>query len=247
MKSWQYILTTAVAAAVAIGLLVVLATVVPLRNNKICKEIEIEVRDFDEYRFTSAAIVEQHLKSSGRYPAGKLASEIDLAEIERTISELSVVKRAVCYFDNSGNMKIEITQRRPLFRVKSVNKDYYVDDDRKRMDTSIRFSAYVPVVTGNVNDEFAVTELYDFIEYVTGSGRWASAFTQIYVYPDNSVELIPRVGNFTIEFGTLDRYREKLGKLDLFLEKMPRYKSWNEYSTINLEYKDQVVCTRREM
>lgn len=246
MKVWQHIAISAVSAAVSISLLAVMVFVVPSRKEKVCHEIHIKVCDFDKYRFVSAHTVELHLKMSGHYPAGRKSSEIDLSEIERRIDELNVVKTASCYFDNNGDLQIEITQRMPLYRVKSVKNDYYVDSDRKIMSTSVHFSAYVPLVTGNVDDKFAVSELYDFMEYLTKSSRWGSAFSQVYVYPDNSVELIPRIGNFTIEMGKLDRYREKLDKLDIFLEKMPLYKSWNEYSAISLKYRDQVVCTRRD-
>ena len=31
-------------------------------------------------------------------------------------------------------------------------------------------------------------------------------------------------------------------KLDKFLEVLPKYHSWDKYSVINLEFKDQVVC-----
>jgi cell division protein FtsQ len=123
--------------------------------------------------------------------------------------------------------------------------DYYVDTDRKRMRTSIRFSAYVPVVTGYVDFEFASTELYDFIVYLQSESRWRSAFTQINICNGSEIELIPRVGDFVVRLGSLERYESILEKLDKFLSVLPKYHSWDKYSVINLEFRDQVVCTKR--
>lgn len=229
-------------AVTAVGLGVVMSVVVPDRGERVCEGVVCEVRDGDEYEFVSAEGIERYLKGSGLYPVGKRLGEIGLSEIEGKIGEMSMVKEARCYFDARGWLHVAVMQRVPLYRVKCTNGDYYVDRDRKRMPTSVRWTAYVPVVSGTVSEEFATGELFDFMCYVTGESRWASAFTQVCVYPDNSVELIPRVGNFVVVMGELDRYVQKLEKLDVFMDRVYRYKSWGEYSVINLEYRDQVVC-----
>lgn len=245
MKRWQYGIIWTFEVVIIIALSIVISVVVPDREEKVCNEISFEVTDYDKYQFITTERIEQHLKSTGTNPIGEKTSDIDLSEIERAVSSLNLVKEAVCYFDTEGRLNIKASQRVPLFRVKSANGDYYVDSDRQLMPTSIRYTAHVPVVTGNVDQTFATTELYDFIRFIVNDSRWKSAFTQIYVYPDNEVELIPRVGNFIIDMGRLDRYEAKLNKLDIFLDKVPRYKSWNEYSEIDLKYRDQVVCKRR--
>lgn len=243
MKTWQRILVYTLLIVSALGIAGVIAFVVPPRGDRICEEIHLSVSDFDEYRFVTTAGIEQHLKSKGLYPIGTPLSEIDLSEIETSIGEISLIKEAVSYFDSQGNLNISVTQRVPLFRVKTANGDFYVDTDRKRMPTSRRYTAHVPLVTGNVHPEFATAELFDFMLYLSGESRWATAFTQVYVYPNNEVELVPRVGNFIIEMGDLSRYPQKLYKLDVFLDKIPKYKPWDAYSSINLKYKDKVVCT----
>ena len=153
-----------------------------------------------------------------------------------------MIKSVKCYFSNNGDVNVSVAQRVPIFRVIDGGASYYIDNERKRMSTSIKFSAYVPVVTGNVNFQFATTNLYDFVVYLQSESRWRSAFTQIYVYPNNEVDLVPRVGDFVVKMGTLDRYESKLKKLDKFLDVLPKYHSWNKYSVINLEFRDQVVC-----
>jgi cell division protein FtsQ len=242
MKLWHKILFSVLITLLVGGLVVVLAFVVPSNDTTKCENIHLSVTDYDDFKFISDNDVRLQLQNSGVYPVGKLHSDIDLTEMEASLLKLSMIKSVKCYFATNGDVNVAVTQRVPVFRVMEEGRSYYIDNERKRMSTSIKFSAYVPVVTGNVNFEFATTNLYDFIVYLQSESRWRSAFTQIYVYPDNKVELVPRVGDFIIKMGSLDRYEAKLKKLDKFLEVLPKYHSWDKYSVINLEFKDQVVC-----
>lgn len=242
MKLWHKILFSVLITLLVGGLVVVLAFVVPSNDTKKCENIHLSVTDYDDFKFISDNDVRLQLQNSGVYPVGKLHSDIDLTEMEASLLKLSMIKSVKCYFATNGDVNVAVTQRVPVFRVMEEGRSYYIDNERKRMSTSIKFSAYVPVVTGNVNFEFATTNLYDFIVYLQSESRWRSAFTQIYVYPDNKVELVPRVGDFIIKMGSLDRYEAKLKKLDKFLEVLPKYHSWDKYSVINLEFRDQVVC-----
>ena len=242
MKLWHKILFSVLITLLVGGLAVVLAFVVPSNDTKKCENIHFSVTDYDDFKFISESDVQVQLQNSGVYPVGKLHSDIDLTEMEVSLLKLNMIKSVKCYFATNGDVNVAVTQRVPVFRVMEEGRSYYIDNERKRMSTSIKFSAYVPVVTGNVNFEFAITNLYDFIVYLQSESRWRSAFTQIYVYPDNKVELVPRVGDFIIKMGSLDRYEAKLKKLDKFLKVLPKYHSWDKYSVINLEFRDQVVC-----
>ena len=242
MKLWHKILFSVLITLLVGGLVVVLAFVVPSNDTKKCENIHLSVTDYDDFKFISENDIQVQLQNSGVYPVGKLHSDIDLTEMEVSLLKLNMIKSVKCYFATNGDVNVAVTQRVPVFRVMEEGRSYYIDNERKRMSTSIKFSAYVPVVTGNVNFEFAITNLYDFIVYLQSESRWRSAFTQIYVYPDNKVELVPRVGDFIIKMGSLDRYEAKLKKLDKFLKVLPKYHSWDKYSVINLEFRDQVVC-----
>ena len=246
MQLWKKILLMLSIILLVCGLVVTLVMVVPKSNDIKCENIHLKVSDYDNFQFISERDVELQLKNRALYPIGKMHSDINLTAIEQALMQLNMVKSVTCFFANNGDVCVSVTQRVPMFRVKDDGVDYYIDNDRKRMPTSIRFSAYVPVVTGNVSFDFASTELYDFIVYLQSESRWSSAFTQICIYNGTEVELIPRVGDFVVRLGVLDRYESKLKKLDKFLSVLPKYHSWDKYSVINLEFRDQVVCTKRK-
>jgi cell division protein FtsQ len=68
--------------------------------------------------------------------------------------------------------------------------------------------------------------------------------TQIHILPDGKISLIPLVGNHLIEMHSYDNLDKKLRKLELFYKKAMNQGGWGKYSKINIEYKNQIVCTK---
>jgi cell division protein FtsQ len=88
-------------------------------------------------------------------------------------------------------------------------------------------------------------DVYHFVNYINDDDFWSAQIDQIYVDGKDEVTLIPRVGNHIVHLGTFENYEGKLRNLEAFYDKVLPEVGWNKYSTINLEYKDQVVCKKR--
>jgi cell division protein FtsQ len=58
------------------------------------------------------------------------------------------------------------------------------------------------------------------------------------------MELVPKIGKQLIIFGDAADAREKLENLATFYRKVMSQKDWDLYKTINLKYKNQVVCSK---
>jgi cell division protein FtsQ len=123
--------------------------------------------------------------------------------------------------------------------------NFYVDKDRRIMPVSSSFAVYVPMATGEIDEEFARNDLFDFALFLHQNPDWDAWVEQIVVLPNRKVELIPRVGDFRIVMGNLDDYPAKLSKFVLFVEEGLNNVGWNRYSAISLKYDNQVVCTRK--
>ena len=60
--------------------------------------------------------------------------------------------------------------------------------------------------------------------------------------------MIPQVGNHEIVFGAANSNKDvvaKLNKLKIFYQEGLPFEGWNKYNQINLKYKNQVVCKKR--
>lgn len=215
-------------------------------RNRTCERFEIVVKDSVHTRFIASKDIERLLKTKKLNPEGKRVKDINTLEIEHAIQGNKLVKSAHVFIAQNGDVIAEIHQRNPVLRVISHTQgNYYIDNHRKRMPTSSNFAVYVPIATGNISEEFAKDKLYDFAVFLQENPEWDAWVEQIVVNQSNDVEIVPRVGDFRVTLGDLDHFTDKLAKFTLFAEKGLNVVGWNRYSKINLQFDNQVVCTKK--
>ncbi|MDR2621524.1 MAG: cell division protein FtsQ [Dysgonamonadaceae bacterium] len=226
-----------------IGFTMVYLNFFHLSEDLICKKVEVEVANTLGQNYISENEVVTLMKNMNVFPVGKNLSKISASEIEEKLANNKLIKKAECFKTVGGDVRIKVYQRIPVLRVFSQNGSYYVDNERQIMPVPNNFAAYVPVAVGNIDNEYAKKQLYDFANYIQKDKFWNSQITQIYVTSRQEIILTPTVGNHQIILGKIEDYVENLDKLRVFYEKGLNKIGWNRYSTINLKYKNEVVCT----
>ena len=103
--------------------------------------------------------------------------------------------------------------------------------DKKLQKSYDDFMNLINFVSRVRNDEFWGAEVVQFVASTTPSG-------------EISLRLVPRSGDFIIEFGTLADREEKLAKLQLFYDKGLSRIGWGVYKTIDVRYDKQVICKK---
>lgn len=87
--------------------------------------------------------------------------------------------------------------------------------------------------------------LFQLANFVEQNSFWKAQISQIFVNENGDFELTPRVGGHIIIFGSSANLEGKFENLMTFYKKGLSRTGWNEYSIINLKFKNQVVCTKR--
>ena len=91
-------------------------------------------------------------------------------------------------------------------------------------------------------------KLLTFVEFVEEDDFWRSEVVQIAARTTPSgaleVELVPRSGRHTILFGRIEQVERKFDKLMRFYRSGLQNIGWDAYRTIDIRYKDQVVCKK---
>lgn len=91
-------------------------------------------------------------------------------------------------------------------------------------------------------------KLLTFVETVEDDDFWRSEVVQIAAHTTPSgaleVELTPRSGRFTILFGRLEEVDRKLDKLMRFYRNGLSTLGWETYRSIDIRYRNQVVCKK---
>ncbi|MCB0396542.1 MAG: hypothetical protein KDD36_07810 [Flavobacteriales bacterium] len=233
------------------------------RKQVTCKDIEVLIQGSDAIHFLDEKRVRLMLMDMGELILNKRASEIPLSTLEARLRNNPYVKEADLYMTLDGILEVSLQQREPIARIMTgPSKSYYIDREGYLMPPPDYFTAHVPVINGHFSlpfhsekpigeggiataDSSLIRDLYALAKYVHDDPFWNSQVVQIYVNRHKEIELIPRVGDHRILLGNVEDMNGKLDKLRVFYNEGLRYTDWNQYSTINLKYKNQIICTKR--
>ena len=212
-------------------------------GNKICNRFEIELTETKDFQLINEDEISKLLFDKNLHPFDKKLRKVNTESIEALLRKNPVIKSAECYKTPSGIVHVTVHQRTPKFRVVG-HESYYIDNERNWMPVTPNFSAYVPVVSGRVSKSMASKELFDFVTFLEDNPFWNAQIEQIFITDDLKIEIVPRVGDAIIVLGTLENFPSKLEKLRKLYTKGFNVFGWNRYNRIDLQYKDQVICTK---
>ncbi|PXV68163.1 cell division protein FtsQ [Dysgonomonas alginatilytica] len=215
-------------------------------QDKICNQFEIVVNNEDTDRFINVADLEKDIDSRGLNPYGKQLKEVNTLAIQEALLSNKLIKSAEVFLTSGGGIRAVIIERIPILRVMPAGgQSYYIDKDGEKMPLSIHNTAYLPIATGEIKDEFAKTDLYKFALFLSKNEFWNAQIEQIVVQSPNEVVLITRIGNHEVLMGKLEDVDAKLDRLKKFYTEALPGTGWNRYTKINLKYDKQVVGTKR--
>jgi cell division protein FtsQ len=164
---------------------------------------------------------------------------------------------AYAHVDMRGFLFIDITQKRPVARVlHSDGVSYYIGSDGGMLPLSDNFTARVPVITGtltplhqgqNVSENPTWNALFKLMQTIRHD-RFASALLEeVHREPSGELVLVPKLGECMIRFGPVENTESKLAKLRGFYEHTVHDVDLNQYESIDLRFKGQVVCKKHAL
>jgi cell division protein FtsQ len=223
------------------------------KSNRTLKGININILDTALF-FIKKEDTQQLLLDMG-YDSGTVVQDINIANVERILSNTPFVKTVNVYIDISGNLCVNLKQRKPILRFFTKNKrSYYITEDRYVMHTSRNYSSRVPIITCDYNFNMTsgadtidldskVMELFELGQFLRSTPFWEAQIAQIDIN-NGLATCIPQVGNHIIKLGPLKDLEKKFEKLEVFYQQGLPKTGWNEYSEINLQYEGQIICNK---
>ena len=259
------VLNISVLVLSVIGLFVSLAFSSRESDKIPCRNIAIEVDHSTDNFFVTKGDVMDMILSKGDSLIGSPITSIPIGVYERHISANPSVKRAEVYTKHNGIFAVKVYQREPILRVfNSEGVSFYLDVEGSIMPTSESYTARVPVASGLIPDKLfemerynvntmsdslknvsCLDELFELATFIKTHERWKSLIQQIRVESNGELTVVPTFGDHHILLGTTDKLELKFKKLQLFYMKGLNKTGWDQYSHINLKYKDQVICTKK--
>lgn len=187
--------------------------------------------------------------------ANKPLGSLSPIEMEAGLKSLDFVKSADVYVDANNTLNVLVTQREPILRI--INHEgysMYVDKDGTTMPPSLHYAPRVLVAYANVPNnldtlkiakEGIQKDLFTLTHLIREDRFLNILIEQISVDPHGEWTLVPKLGPSRILIGELDDMDEKIESIKKLYKKILPAEGWDKYSTVNLKFKGQVICTKR--
>ena len=166
-----------------------------------------------------------------------------LNELENTLKSNPMIKTAEVYVAVNGTLKAEIEQKTPIARV-STNASYYIDDEGFYMPLSNNYSVRVPLVTGYI-EKNNLKNVYKVASKISKDDFLKKNVIEIHQSTNKKIYLKLRQCGFLVQLGDVNFLDKKINNLKAFYQKNQKEKTLNNYSKVNLQFENQVVCSKK--
>ncbi|NHN26478.1 cell division protein FtsQ [Flavobacterium jejuense] len=214
------------------------------RNDKrAIKSITISFFGGDENLFITHEMVNNLLKQNLGGTLTIKKEEVDLKSLETALNNHKMIEKCEIFSTIDGSLNTNIKQKTPIVRYVSGNTMYYLDNKGINIPLSENFSARVPIVMGNFDDEnkdnyvLLFNEIYkdDFLK---------KNITGIKILPSGSVILTNRNYDYKIIFGKPVYVEKKLKNYKAFFHHAVKDTLIKNYKEVNVMFTEQVVCKK---
>lgn len=250
------------------GITFSLAFVSKSESNTTIKSVTIAIQNNDENPFITETDIANFFAERKDSLINNQYKNINIPQLEKALNSHPAIQNAEVAGDVDGELKINILQRTPVLRIiNSDGESYYIDSQTKLMPLNENYSARVMVANGFINESYArrhqfsvnqikqnktfkevslLDDILDVSNYILNDSILSPLIHQIYVNQDREIELFPCIGNHKIIFGNAEFISEKFNKLKLFYTQgLNKTDAWRKYASINLKFKNIVVCTKK--
>lgn len=223
-----------------------------------CTKVKVSILDSNENMFISALDVDKILEKNEFNIIGYPVKVINTLLIEKAIEKHSSIETAHVYANLKGNIHVRIIQRKPILRVMERNgESYYMDDKGFLMPLSKNFTTRVPVVTGHIKKSYQkfkstnfntsdsdtlLQNLFFLSKELNQNKYWSAMCDQLYISKKQEISLIPKIGAKEIILGQNQAFSQDLKTLTVFYKEVLPVVGWEKYKTINLKFKQQIIC-----
>ena len=232
------------------------------QSNMACQNINVIMKTANYPSLTSTDIIKSGIIESMPALLGQSIKNINIEKLEDYLATNSHLSQTKTFIALNGDVRIKTTPRKAILRIfdeKGVNS--YIGHNSVLMKSSTTHSQRIMVASGyikhiNSKDQELIlrnqkalpkihNDLYIMAVYIKNDHFLSALIDQIYVQKNQELELTPKVGVKQIFFGKAENIEEKLENLKTFYINGNDKIDWQKYQSINLKYKNQIVCSKK--
>ena len=97
----------------------------------------------------------------------------------------------------------------------------------------------------NINSTDYGKKIFTMINYIINDIFLSKIISEIDINYNKNIIIYPQVSKQKIIFGYPEKIDVKFDKLMLFYKKILPAKGWNTYKSVNLKFKNQIICDKK--
>lgn len=224
-----------------------------VKNNlRRVKEIEVNItHDNGNYFTDQGEVVDLMTDKSGDYVQNIKVKELNHKVLEHRVESNPFIRDAQVYRDLKGNIQVEVEQSRPIARLFLGGKnDKYIDADGNILPTIAKHTARVPIWEmerklmweKNLNENKFGKQVMELLLFIEQDAFWKAQIAHVIMKKNGDFEFYTQVSKQKVSFGKPEDLEKKFKKLMTFYKEILPKKGWNTYSSVNLKFKNQIIC-----
>ena len=168
---------------------------------------------------------------------------LDLLKLEKSIDKQPMIEKSQVFVSIDGVLKAVVKQKTPIARIFNEKSSNYIDYQGNTMPISEYFTARVPVISGEIN-KLNSQQLFELFRIIYDDEFLKKNIIGIQILTNGSLKMKNRNFDFDILFGKPINIEEKFKNYKAFYQKAFADSTLNNYKNINLQFTQQVVCTK---
>jgi cell division protein FtsQ len=125
---------------------------------------------------------------------------VDLNKLENSLDNYNMIEKSEVFISIDGVLKAFVKQKSPVARVFDENGSFYFDYQGNKMPLSENFTARVPLVSGEINDENS-KDLNKLFRFIYDDDFLKKNIIGIEILPTGAIIMSNRNYNYKIDFG----------------------------------------------
>lgn len=254
MTKWKNILKIALLLVAVIAFLGLTLSSNRVERKTDTKDVQVQFTNDNLQFITVAEIIEFIPKVSDSVSTVAL-SDIDIQALEAKVETNDFVENCEVFINNKKQLGLKIQQKQPLFRVlHQSGVSYYVDKRGIKFPKSPKFTANVPIVSGQlvydvdsvgVQQSKAINDLVKLFEFAEKNEAVNALVSSVSVQTNGDLVIVPRMGKHLINIGSSVNLDDKFKRLFIFYKEGLNKIGWDQYEEINLKFEDQIIAKKK--
>ena len=219
-----------------------------------CTGIDVVICNSQAQNFISEGEVADMVRRS---VMGMKMGDINTFELENRLCASSAICKVEAYIQGPSNLVLEVTQRIPVARFQREDCGFYCDSSGYVLPLLGKVIMDLPVVSGKLPFKTPASlsgypdkgrewllDMLRLTETIRNNSYWSREIEQIWVEDNTDVVLYANSCDERFILGSLDDIDTKLDKMAGYMRtiKPMAKREGKVYKTINLKYKDQIIC-----